>query len=234
MRPRVLLRMSAGEIDATLTPSRCEGAARVANVEGEKIIRRPVEEVFDFVADDYNESRYNRRMVRVEKISPRPWSEAMWLEGRPLRLMVIPRVAVSGAAAAHRGPGFRHQPTDVSALRSALRSALVRSGLRSTCRMSRTSRERSVRTTCVPECWVVAATAATGVAASASAAIDPAMAMVRDLIGSSLSRGPRLEGDGVGLTLVSVNRSVKSAVSDGSKAPYPSDFACTSTYRESR
>ena len=41
----------------------------VARVEGEIIINRPVEEVFDFVADERNEPHYNPRMVRAEKIS---------------------------------------------------------------------------------------------------------------------------------------------------------------------
>lgn len=41
-------------------------------VEGEIIIQRPVEQVFDFVADERNEPRYNRRMVRSEKVSPGP------------------------------------------------------------------------------------------------------------------------------------------------------------------
>jgi hypothetical protein len=81
---------------------------------------------------------------------------------------------------------------------------------------------------------VVAAMAATGVAAKASAAIDPAMAMVRDLIGSSLLRGPRLDGIGVRLTLISVNRSVKSAVSEESDAPYLRDFSFNATYGELR
>jgi hypothetical protein len=38
-------------------------------VEGEIIIFRPVEEVFDFVADERNEPRYNPRMVRAEQVS---------------------------------------------------------------------------------------------------------------------------------------------------------------------
>ena len=40
------------------------------HVEGEIVIRRPVEEVFDFVADERNEPRYNPRMVRAEKVTP--------------------------------------------------------------------------------------------------------------------------------------------------------------------
>jgi hypothetical protein len=57
MGPRVLLRMAAGEIDGTLASSRFEGAAAVPYVGGEIIIRRAVEEVFDFVADGRNEPR---------------------------------------------------------------------------------------------------------------------------------------------------------------------------------
>jgi hypothetical protein len=41
-------------------------------IEGEIVIERPAEEVFDFVADERNEPRYNPRMLRVEKISPGP------------------------------------------------------------------------------------------------------------------------------------------------------------------
>ena len=44
----------------------------MARVEGEIIINRPVEEVFDFVADERNEPRYNPRMVCAEKISDGP------------------------------------------------------------------------------------------------------------------------------------------------------------------
>ena len=41
----------------------------MARVQGEIIIRRAVEEVFDFVADERNEPRYNRRMIHAEQIS---------------------------------------------------------------------------------------------------------------------------------------------------------------------
>ncbi len=44
----------------------------MARVEGEIIINRPVEEVFDFVADESNEPRYNPRMLRAEQISQGP------------------------------------------------------------------------------------------------------------------------------------------------------------------
>ena len=39
---------------------------------GEILIRRPVEDVFDFVADERNEPRFNPRMLRVEKLTEGP------------------------------------------------------------------------------------------------------------------------------------------------------------------
>lgn len=42
----------------------------MARVEGQIIIRRPVDVVFDFVADERNEPRYNPQMRRVEQTSP--------------------------------------------------------------------------------------------------------------------------------------------------------------------
>ncbi len=41
----------------------------MARVEGEIVISRPVEEVFNFVADERNEPRYNPRMRGAEQIS---------------------------------------------------------------------------------------------------------------------------------------------------------------------
>jgi hypothetical protein len=62
--------------------------------------------------------------------------------------------------------------------------------------------------------------AATGTAANDRAAIEPAMAIVRDLTWSSFGqRCCACEGRS-GLTPISVKAPVKSAVSDGSKAPY--------------
>jgi Polyketide cyclase / dehydrase and lipid transport len=48
------------------------GEADVAHIEGEILIGRPVEEVFDFVADERNEPRFNARMARAELLSPEP------------------------------------------------------------------------------------------------------------------------------------------------------------------
>jgi uncharacterized protein YndB with AHSA1/START domain len=44
----------------------------MVRIEGEIAINRPVDEVFDFVADERNEPRYNPRIRRVEKLSPGP------------------------------------------------------------------------------------------------------------------------------------------------------------------
>jgi hypothetical protein len=60
-----------------------------------------------------------------------------WLDRTPAPASREPRVAVSSGAAAHRMSGFTHQRSSESALRSALRSMLLRSGVRSTCRTSR-------------------------------------------------------------------------------------------------
>ena len=42
----------------------------MARIEGEIVIDRPVEVVFDYVADQSNEPQYNPRMVRAENITP--------------------------------------------------------------------------------------------------------------------------------------------------------------------
>jgi uncharacterized protein YndB with AHSA1/START domain len=44
----------------------------MARIEGEIIIDRPVDVVFDYVADQRNEPRYNPQMVRAEKITAGP------------------------------------------------------------------------------------------------------------------------------------------------------------------
>lgn len=44
----------------------------MTHVEGQIIIHRPVDEVFDFVADERNEPRYNPQMRYAEQITPGP------------------------------------------------------------------------------------------------------------------------------------------------------------------
>jgi len=44
----------------------------MGRIEGEIVIGRPVDVVFDYVADRSNEPQYNPQMVRAEKITPGP------------------------------------------------------------------------------------------------------------------------------------------------------------------
>jgi Polyketide cyclase / dehydrase and lipid transport len=44
----------------------------MAKIEGQILIGRPVEDVFDFVADSRNEPRYNPAMAGVELLTPLP------------------------------------------------------------------------------------------------------------------------------------------------------------------
>jgi uncharacterized protein YndB with AHSA1/START domain len=44
----------------------------VARIDGEIVIAAPVEQVFDIVADERNEPRYNPRIVRAQKTSQGP------------------------------------------------------------------------------------------------------------------------------------------------------------------
>lgn len=44
----------------------------MAKISGEILINRPVQQVFDFVADQRNEPIYNPRMLRSEKITDGP------------------------------------------------------------------------------------------------------------------------------------------------------------------
>lgn len=44
----------------------------MAHIEGEVLIRRPVEAVFDYVADERTEPRYNRNMLGSEKVTDGP------------------------------------------------------------------------------------------------------------------------------------------------------------------
>lgn len=44
----------------------------MARIEGEIVIGRPIDAVFDYVADQSNEPQYNPQMMRAEKITPGP------------------------------------------------------------------------------------------------------------------------------------------------------------------
>ncbi|HEU4451333.1 MAG TPA: SRPBCC family protein, partial [Gaiellaceae bacterium] len=55
-----------------LRGTREPGGAGMARIEGEIVIERPPAEVFDVVADECNEPRYDPRPLSVERLSPRP------------------------------------------------------------------------------------------------------------------------------------------------------------------
>jgi uncharacterized protein YndB with AHSA1/START domain len=58
------------------------------------LIGRPIEEVFDFVADERNEPQYNPRMTHAEKVSPGPigvgtqFSSVMTRAGRAAEMSI--------------------------------------------------------------------------------------------------------------------------------------------------
>jgi len=64
-------------------------------VEGEIVINRPVEEVFDVVADERDEPRFNPRMRRAEKISEGPigvgtrFRAEVVSMGRPIEMVIV-------------------------------------------------------------------------------------------------------------------------------------------------
>ena len=66
----------------------------MAHIEGSTVIARPVEDVFDFVADERNEPAFNPRMTRVQKLTPGPlgagtrWSATVITRGRLVELQI--------------------------------------------------------------------------------------------------------------------------------------------------
>jgi len=54
----------------------------VARIEGQVVIGRPAAEVFDFVADERNEPKYNPRVLGVRKTSPGPPGAGATYEAR--------------------------------------------------------------------------------------------------------------------------------------------------------
>jgi hypothetical protein len=66
----------------------------MVTIQGQTVIARPVEEVFDFVADERNEPKYNRRMIRAEKLTSGPvglgtqWTATIAARGRPIDMTI--------------------------------------------------------------------------------------------------------------------------------------------------
>lgn len=85
----------------------------MAMINGQILIERPIDEVFDYVADERNEPRYNARVRSVEKVSSGPigvgtrYRAAITTLGRPATMTIEitayerpTRLASSTAAAA--------------------------------------------------------------------------------------------------------------------------------------
>lgn len=66
----------------------------MVTIEGSTTIARPVENVFDHVADERNEPMYNPRMTAVEKLTPGEigtgtrWSATIDSRGRPMPMEI--------------------------------------------------------------------------------------------------------------------------------------------------
>lgn len=66
----------------------------MAHVEGEIIIHRPVEEVFDFVADERHEPLYNPEMLQCDLLSGEPvgrgsrFRAVMSMRGKPVEMTI--------------------------------------------------------------------------------------------------------------------------------------------------
>jgi hypothetical protein len=66
----------------------------MVKIQGSTVIARSVEDVFDFIADERNEPKYNPRMIRADKLTPGPiangthWSAAVKSRGQPLSIEI--------------------------------------------------------------------------------------------------------------------------------------------------
>ena len=66
----------------------------MVQIEGEITIARPAEAVFDFVADERNEPRFNPQMLRAEQVSPGPiglgtrFRAEVANRGRPVEMVI--------------------------------------------------------------------------------------------------------------------------------------------------
>jgi uncharacterized protein YndB with AHSA1/START domain len=71
-----------------------ERSADVIHIEGDIVIARPPETVFDFVSDERNEPRFNPQMLCAEQISPGPiglgtrFRAQVTSRGRPVEMII--------------------------------------------------------------------------------------------------------------------------------------------------
>lgn len=104
----------------------------MVRMQGSTTIARPVEDVFDFVADERNEPRYNPQMVRVDKITSGPigpgtrWAATVRSRGRPVDM----EIEVTDFTRPHRLGSATHLST--AEIRGALTFEPAAAGTRMT------------------------------------------------------------------------------------------------------
>ena len=87
-------RVAEHQVRVAAPSQRGRKTLHMVNIEGEIVINRPVEEVFDVVADERNEPHYNPRLLWVEKISSGPigrgtrFRAATKTMGRPIEMTI--------------------------------------------------------------------------------------------------------------------------------------------------
>jgi hypothetical protein len=73
----------------------------MAHIAGEVTIDAPVDEVFDMVADERNEPRYNPRIVRAEKVSEGPVGRGARFVAEPKSMGAKGEMTPGGALPEH-------------------------------------------------------------------------------------------------------------------------------------
>ncbi len=85
----------------------------MVRIQGATLIERSVEDMFDFVADELNEPRYNPLVVRAEKTTPGPvgegtrWTATVLSRGRTIDV----EIEVTGFDRPHRLASFTSSST---------------------------------------------------------------------------------------------------------------------------
>ena len=80
-----------------------EVSIAVARIEGEIMIERPVDVVFDFVADERNEPRYNPQLVSVEQTTSGPIGVGTQFRAETVRVGRTVEVQIDSRRTSDRG-----------------------------------------------------------------------------------------------------------------------------------
>jgi hypothetical protein len=96
------------------------------HIRGEIVIERPVEDVFDFVADERNEPRFNRQMLSAKLLTPEPIRVGSRFVAE-LRMLMGRMVDMTVEFTAFERPRLLGSTTR-SVMRGAQRPAMLTSG----------------------------------------------------------------------------------------------------------